>query len=289
MAPDREVRQQTFGMPDPASIIGEVTFTPKRQAPADAMAAAHGLTPAAAAAAPAAVTVYRVIRTTERDSYDPKVLPVPSAAPAEVAAVPERAAPPRDDYSGKSRKAAKLSIVNGPIEVFNDLQDLIKTFPPNPSMCQHEPPISDNASSNRVVEEEHNPRVRAFLYAASHESDNDYHLIVGRDPSLTPHNLMTMEISGLPMSNSASFTTLKAARDAFKEFFASNNLPLPGSEPGREDKYDFYNPPFPIEIQGSIFFDVHHCTGSHPGPASLKKYMHTLWEVHPVTDIVFNL
>jgi hypothetical protein len=72
---------------------------------------------------------------------------------------------------------------------------------------------------------------------------------------------MTMEVSGLPPAEADSFDTLKAARDAYKEFFGSD---LPGTS------YDFYDPPVPVEIGGSLFFDMSHASGSRPGPQSLR-------------------
>jgi hypothetical protein len=122
-------------------------------------------------------------------------------------------------------------------------------------------------------------RVRAFLYAASRENDNDFHLIIGRDPDLVPSLYMTMELSGLPPASSQHFTRLKAARAAYKAFFADD---LPGAS------YDFFDPPIPIQIEGSLFFDMNHSTGGRPGPASLRPNMPTIWEIHPITSIVFE-
>src|SRR5262249_10736982 len=120
-------------------------------------------------------------------------------------------------------------------------------------------------------------------YAASRESDNDFHLIVGRDPKTTPELYMTMELSGLPPKNAASFAALSDTRDAFKSFFSDN---AGGSLPGTT--YDFYDPPLAITVEGSLFFDMTHATGSRPGPASLKGHMPVIWEVHPISKIVFK-
>ncbi len=125
--------------------------------------------------------------------------------------------------------------------------------------------------------------VTAFIYAASREADNDFHLIIGRDPKATPEIYMTMELSGLPPAGSASFTQLKAARDAFKKFFKTD---LGGKLPGLT--YDFYDPPVPVQIDGSLFFDMTHAQGPHPGPPSLKSRMPVIWEVHPITKIVLE-
>jgi len=122
-------------------------------------------------------------------------------------------------------------------------------------------------------------RVKAFLYAASREDDNDFHLIIGRDPAKTPETYMTAELSGLPPQNADSFTKLKAARDDYKAFFGND---VPGFT------YDFYDPPIPVVIEGSLFFDMTHATGQHPGPQSLKSRMPTIWEIHPVSSIKFE-
>jgi hypothetical protein len=90
---------------------------------------------------------------------------------------------------------------------------------------------------------------------------------------------MTMELSGLPPDNKPSFEKLNAARDAFKAFFGGD---LPGVS------YDFYDPPIPVKIEGSLFWDASHAKGSRPGPKSLKSRMPVVWEIHPITKITFN-
>ena len=139
--------------------------------------------------------------------------------------------------------------------------------------------ITTKANSDRVVEEERNVRVVCWLYAASRENDNDYHLILGRAPGASPLRYMTMELSGLPPAVASSFPRLKSARDAYNAFFGSNR---PGSS------YDFYNPPIPALIEDSLFFDMSHATGTPPGPSSLRPNMPTIWEVHPITRIIFE-
>jgi hypothetical protein len=146
-------------------------------------------------------------------------------------------------------------------------------------MIAHEPPITTEQTSKRVSEEKRNVRVRAFLYAASREADNDFHLIIGRDPDRSPSLYMTVELSGLPPSSSSHFNRLKKARDDYKAFFGDN---LPGMS------YDFYDPPIPVEIEGSLFFDMSHATGSKPGPSSLRDDIPTIWEIHPISKIVFE-
>jgi hypothetical protein len=109
------------------------------------------------------------------------------------------------------------------------------------------------------------------------EDTNDYILIIGRAPNAQPKMYMSARISGLPSVNSPVFSTLKAARDSWKDFFADN---LPGPS------YSFYNPPIPLKIEGSLYFNIFH--GSPPGPATFRSDMKTIWEIRPITKIVFE-
>lgn len=255
------------GMPAMDSVIEIIAFTP---GPAAAMAtAAPGV----------GISKYRILRTNEVDAYEA----APSSGPALKAFImAAAAAPASDNFKGTARKAAKLSIAKAAIKSFPDLKDLIASLPSDKTMKALKPPIKTTATSDRVAEEKRNVRVRAFIYAASREDDNDYHLIIGRDPDNAPELYMTMELSGLPPSNSASFKKLKAARDAFKKFFASHPNGLPGLS------YDFYDPPIPVEIEGSLYWDASHAKGSRPGPQKLRSRMPVVWEVHPISKMILE-
>ncbi|MGH9931820.1 MAG: hypothetical protein ACREA9_21690 [Pyrinomonadaceae bacterium] len=228
--------------------------------------------PMALAPGGAAVKQYTIIHTNEIDEYEEALAPSAALAPAS------------DDFEGKDRKAAKLSISNAKTEKFKDVRDLISSLAPEATMKNHKPKIGKTQTSKRVKEEERNIRVRAFLYAAKREDDNDFHLILGRDPKSSPEMYMTMELSGLPPANSPAFKQLNAARDAFKKFY---NDHAGGQLPGKGG-YDFPDPPVPVEIDGSLFFDVTHSTGPRPGPKSLKSRMPVIWEVHPIAKIKFK-
>jgi hypothetical protein len=250
---------QRAGMPARDSIIGVTVASPST------------------AAAGVGGIQYCIIQTNELDEYEP------GAASAEDFAAAVAAAPAGDNFKGTARKAAKLSIAKGKTEKFTDLKNLIKSLTPDEEMKNHQPKIGTGANSGRVKEEQRNVRVNAFIYAASREADNDFHLIIGRDPDKTPERYMTMELSGLPPERSASFEQLNEARDTYKTFYDDN---LGGNLPGLG--YSFYDPPIPVTIEGSLFFDMSHANGQAPGPKSLKSRMPTLWEVHPVTEIVFK-
>jgi hypothetical protein len=220
---------------------------------------------------------YRIIKTAEIDEYEVG-LATEAITPKALASF-KKAASIGDNFKGKARKAAKISIADAPIRKYKEVRTLIKSLPKDDDMKNHQPPIKTTQSSNRVEEEKRNIRVKAFLYAASKEDDNDFHLILGRDPNLTPEIYMNMELSGLPPTTSPHFAKLNEARDAFKNFFGNN---LPGA------KYFFYDPPIPVLIEGSLFFDMNHATGQKPGPQSLRDKIPTIWEVHPITKMVFE-
>lgn len=250
------------GLPARRSVIAEMPFTP-------------GTAGRRRLAAPGGEARYRILRTSEVDGYDP---PIPRP---DVPAIGARAAaaPRGDAFKGKARKAAKISIASGAPQEFDDLKRLISALPKDADMINHEPPISAAQTSTRVAEEKQNVRVRAFLYAASREDDNDFHLIIGRSPNRSPSLYMTVELSGLPPKSSAHYSRLKKARDAYKTFFSSN---LPGLT------YDYYDPPIPVEVEGSLFFDISHANGSKPGPKSLRASIPTIWEIHPISKIMFE-
>src|SRR5215211_3089573 len=261
MPPSDEETSRRPGMPEQSDVVDEKILTPERRS-ARAHATQAGTT-----------RQYRILRTSETDPYDDPLQPEEFATLGL-----ERFAGFDETFRGTSRKAAKLSIADAEVEEFKDLIDLIETLPAEEAMTSHEPPITTDATSGRVDEENRNVRVLAFLYAASREDDNDYHLILGRAPDLEPMYL-TMELSGLPSQESDHFPTLEAAREAYKGFFSDD---LPGAS------YDFYDPPIPVEVEGSLFFDKSHSSGSRPGPASLRPNMPTIWEVHPITNLLFE-
>lgn len=227
---------------------------------------------AAAMAESLEVRRFRIIRTNEVDAYEKAAT---SQETLNVALA--EAAPVGDKFGGTARKAAKLSLANAPLKTFGDLKTLINSLPAHEDMVALN--IKTTATSDRVAQEKRNVRGKVFLYAASREDDNDFHLILGRSPDSSPEVYMTMELSGLPPESKPSFAKLKAARDAFKAFFGGD---LPGLS------YDFYDPPIPVRIEGSLFWDASHAKGSRPGPKSLKSRMPVVWEVHPLSKITFN-
>jgi len=273
-------KKKTTQQPVNLDMAGLPEFSERAGLPAkDSIIGVSSPVPAAAmmTGAVASGPTYRIIHTSEIDEYEEG-----AKLPAQLAGA-VAAAPTGDSFKGKDRKAAKLSISTAKMETFKDLRTLINSLTPEKEMTSQSPPISRASTSDRVKQEKRNVHVKAFIYAASREADNDFHLIIGRDPQATPEMYMTMELSGLPPKSSASFKKLSATRAAFKKFYDDN---LGGNLPGL--KYDYPDPPIPVEIEGSLFFDVTHATGSRPGPKSLKSRMPVIWEVHPITKMVFK-
>jgi hypothetical protein len=240
-------------LPDASRVIATIDMAPPPGVAAD-------LGPEAEA--------FTILRTDEQDEYEPQM-------PREILEATATASPVlSENFAGTDRKAAKISIAHGNVEVFDDLHALLDSLPSDDDMIDHDPAIPNDEHSDRVEEELRNVRVNAWLYAASREKDNDFHTIIGTDPAVAAKRFMNAEVSGLPSKKSAAFAKLKAARASFKEI-VENNLPGFG--------YDFYKRPRPIVIEGSLFFDITHKSGGKPGPAKTKPA--TIWEIHPVTGL----
>ncbi len=254
-----------LGAPSLSTVVAHDAVIPA--APAAALARA-----VRGSAAPA--PVFTILVTDQVDSYDK---PLSASAVSALRVTPFAAV--SNNFAGTKRKVAKLSISGAKVESFKDLKALVDSFPDDSKFIKRKPKLTDDAKSDRVDEEKRNVRVSAFLYAASREDDNDFHLIVGTDPKGKKLVCMTMEISGLPPKMAPSFNDIKQARDDFKKL-VSDKLPGPG--------YNFYRPPIPITIGGSLFFDITHAKGGHPGPKDLRPSIPTIMEVHPVTEIAFR-
>jgi hypothetical protein len=179
-----------------------------------------------------------------------------------------------DLFMGTDRKASKTSIAQGAIEDFSDIASLRVTLASDGDMI-NTPGISKAPDNQRTPPEQRNARVHAFLFAAAKEKDNDFHLILGTGAGGNTDALMNSEISGLP-SDATFLVPLTTVRDQFKAHFGSD---LPGRT------YALFDPPIPVIVTGSLFFDLDH-QGGTVGPGALKPS--SAWEIHPITEIVFE-
>ena len=181
------------------------------------------------------------------------------------------------DFAGTARKVAKTSIASGQLRQFAALGLLIRSLLPDGNMrALH---ISDAEDSKRVAPENKNVSVTAYLYATKRErDDNDYHIILGSTPSArSTTKFLNSEVAGL--ANNSSRARLAAVRTKFENLYAQANEKPPGT------KYEFFQPAMKVRVKGSLFFDLHH----QAGEASAGNYTpQTAWEIHPITDIVFD-
>jgi hypothetical protein len=180
-----------------------------------------------------------------------------------------------DDFAGNDRKAAKTSIADAPTETFGNVAGLIATLRSDDEMKSLG--ISEDTNSGRVQQEKRNVAVRGFIYAVKFEADHDFHVILGLDPNGRQKAFLNVEVSGLPIGG-PDRAKLKEARTAFKDFFQEHGDRFSST-------YKKFNPPIPVRVEGSLFFDVDHPAGV-VGPTGMRPQ--TAWEIHPVTKIQFE-
>jgi hypothetical protein len=214
---------------------------------------------------------YHVTATGQRDAFDE---PADHLAAAAVVASGGHAG---DVFAGTDRRDSKTSVANAGLESYSTIAALRSSLATDQQMLSLG--ITKAPDSPRTPEEQHNVTVGGLILAISKESDNDFHLIVG-DPACSQAGcLINVEVSGLPQqAGDPNRPTLTMVRTKFLAFFA-------GTEPGTSGGYDRFNPPIPVTLTGSLFFDVDHKAGA-VGPSGLQPS--SAWEIHPLTDITFE-
>ena len=213
---------------------------------------------------------YRLIPTTERGENE--------ESPARLTSSANSSDP--DDFAGVKRAAAKTSVSEQPTTEYETLEKLLGDLPGDEAMRNHQPPIATSPSSGRVAEEDRNVTVRAWLYALKKEKDNDFHLIIGTDPNANAIQYLTAEISGLP-NDPATRMQLAVPRQALKDFLHEKHKTV-------GDRFVRISPPVPVVVSGSLFFDIHHSVGEVGVKTAPKRIPTTVWEIHPVTRIIFD-
>lgn len=214
---------------------------------------------------------YALIDTGERDEKEDEVEKEKITAVASDIPDSER-------YKGKSRRVAKTTIFAGEAKTFDSLADLIAFLPANETMVALE--ISRAPASKRVEQEQQNVTVTAWLYAFKKEPDRDYHVILGEAPSVpaAQRAYLNVEVSGIPADGTANNRNqLWNVRKTFQ-----SRLQLGASGPSRYVRLD---PPVPVRVTGSLFWDVDHEKPPYVGPSTHKPK--TPWEIHPVSQIEF--
>lgn len=177
-------------------------------------------------------------------------------------------------FQGHDRALAKTSITRGHVEEFSSVLELLCTLPADDRMRGHSPKISKG--SPRVSEELRLVEVEAWLYAVKQEEDNDFHLILGTDPNVSPRRFLTAEVTGLPQKDAVPYRTYRILLNARRDFLEV--VPAGVSR----SAYKRLKMPIHIEVKGPLFFDIDHPAGA-VGPKGLKPA--TAWEIHPVMEI----
>ena len=182
---------------------------------------------------------------------------------------------PRSDepFIGVTRREAKLSIGTGPIENFHDVKDLIASLPTENAMKSRKDVTS--RESPRLAEEQRNVKLSAFLYFAKRQVSNDYFLILGCEPKTQPELYMIAVVAGLPESDAPAYEHLKSVRDDLVQ----------GVKQKISGRYAQFEPPIPIDVEGSLYFDASH---GMIGPTELHGKIPTRWQIRPVTKLLIR-
>lgn len=190
---------------------------------------------------------------------------------------PLTAAGPSDQikaqFRGTDRKGPKTSITDGQIEAFENIPALIASLQSDDEMRNHTPSIQRDSNS-RFNEEQRNVRVPAWIYAIKYEADQDWHVIIGTDPSSSSKAFFNAEVSGLPPQSATAYDTLLEVRNQLA-MILDNDLPQSGT-------YRKYSDPIPVIVEGSVFYDIDHAPGV-VGPTETRPK--TAWEIHPITKL----
>lgn len=188
-------------------------------------------------------------------------------------------------YCGKYRGDVKTSFYTTPdgrlgtFFHYETLADLLDALPTDEDMRASTVWSLAGAPAVRLVDEQVNVEVPAYIVAVKPgEDDHDLHVIVSDQPRGRNRVFMNVEVSGLPR-NGVRVADFARARAEIRAILADVDDPSAGSS------YIRIDPPPPVLVQGSLFFDGDHRAGcgNCPGPAFAKPS--TVWEIHPVYSI----
>ncbi len=179
-----------------------------------------------------------------------------------------------EPFTGHDRAGAKEIVAKGPTKGYQDLKTLLNALPTDQAMLHHQPPITTR--SPRVKEEDQNVTVAScWIFAVKHESDHDFHVILGSASTAAASAFLNAEICGIPKTG-PSIQALSQVRQVFVSLVGLNTI---------RNAYQGFvkiTPPLRVKVAGSLFYDVDHKPGA-VGPPGLKPK--TSWEIHPITVI----
>jgi hypothetical protein len=214
---------------------------------------------------------YRLVPLTDRGANDREELESQPPAAGVAATIPAT-----DRFNGKVRRLPKTTIFDGGPENFPSITALRHTLQTDDEMAALG--IGEGPGVDRVKQEKRNVTVKAWIYAFRKESDNDYHVILGDAPDAADRLFLNAEVSGIPTAGSAdNRKRLQAVRKAFQQTFDLG--------PDGPDGYFRPDPPVPVQVTGSLFWDVEHPPPHTVGPTDFAPK--TAWEIHPISQIDF--
>jgi hypothetical protein len=184
-------------------------------------------------------------------------------------------------FDGKFRRVAKTKLPPGPAREYASVQEFVDQVvtPLNDQAVRQQFPAVFNKTADRVAPERHKVRVHALLYAVKLEGDEDLHCILG-DIEPTPY--ITAEVSGLAAPQTTG--TLVRVREQLRSLIGETGLQKSKS------RYFRPEPPVPVMVTGSLFYDTEHDPGqigpNASGPGKPARKAVTQWEIHPVHSMV---
>jgi hypothetical protein len=197
-----------------------------------------------------------------------------------VQAAPARATTQSDVFTGKFRPEAKTSYAIRKNEKLTYVDTLMRNLPTDMQMTQqhHELVTKGKNRQNhepRIDLETRNVTVQAWLYWVGHQTDNDYHLILGDTAELTSKTVfMNSEVSGFPPARPTQRPFMDLRRE-LRQLIADN-----------ANKNGAFITPVPMRITGSLLWDGEHRNPHNVGPKKPVDIRPTkAWEIHPINDL----
>jgi hypothetical protein len=178
-----------------------------------------------------------------------------------------------DEFRGMYRGAARSSISQSDFERFDGIDSLLKTLHSDETMRAR---ISKYTP--RTQEEDRNVILSCYLHAVKKQISGDYSIVIGDAPGRTPWRTMMCRLSSIPTRENPTMLFLKNVRTNLeKGLFGQVNL--------EAKAYRHFDPPVPIAITGSLYYNGLHEPGTM-GPRSLKS--ETAWEIGPIISLEIN-
>jgi len=191
-----------------------------------------------------------------------------------------RAATQDDVFNGAFRLEAKTSYASRQTEKLTQVDALMGSLPTDMQMTQmhHELVTKDKNSQNhepRIDLETRNVAVKAWLYWVGHQTDNDFHLVLGDTSELTSTTVfMNSEVSGLPPARPTQPPFMDLRRK-LRQLIADN-----------ANKKGAFVRPVPVQITGSLLWDGEHRNPHNVGPKKpVDIRPRKAWEIHPISDL----